>query len=589
MTRTHYVKSGLYGLAPGIDFPAALVAGLLDRFGAAPPDALARVTLYVNTTRMQRRIADLLTAEGARLLPRVRLITELGQSADADLPPVVPALRRRLELRQLVARLLALQPDLAPPSAAFDLATSLSALLDEMQSEGVGLGAITSLDVTDQSGHWARSQKFIALVGTFLTRDDVPGLDPQARQRQIVQALVADWQIAPPADPVILAGSTGSRGTTALLMRAVAALPQGAVVLPGLDPQMSHALWRSLGGTAPQQDHPQYRFARLAETVGADPAAIPPWTTGIAPPSAARNALVSLALRPAPVTDGWRRDGPKLGDLPEACRGLTLIEAADPRGEALAIALCLRQAVEDGKTAALITPDRILTRRVAAALDRWGIEPDDSAGAPLRQTAAGRLVRHCAGLAGQRLGAEPLLVLLKHPLVHAGAGRNRHLLWTRELELHLRRYGPAFPDAAALSGWAEKVTRTRHDSGGIQDWASWVAATCLGHDARDTAPLTDHAAWLIALLDALSRGPGLPPGDAPAPVWLDDDGTAAQTVLQELADEAAHGGDLDPGEFRTLIDALLGGEVRSAIRPDPRVMIWGTLEARVQGADLVVL
>ncbi len=98
-------------------------------------------------------------------------------------------------------------------------------------------------------------------------------------------------------------------------------------------------------------------------------------------------------MRPAPVTDAWLSEGPKLSDLKEATRGLTLIEARDPRDEALAIATRLRQAVEDTQSAALITPDRMLSRRVAAALDRWNIIPDDSAGQPLHLSPPGRFLR----------------------------------------------------------------------------------------------------------------------------------------------------------------------------------------------------
>ena len=131
----------------------------------------------------------------------------------------------------------------------------------------------------------------------------------------------------------------------------------------------------------------------------------------------------------------FRSNGPKLGDLAAATKDMTLIEAASPRAEALAIALILRKAAEDGRTAALITPDRGLTRQVAAALDRWRILPDDSAGRPLALSAPGRFLRHVAGLFGQRLTAEALLTLLKHPLTATGADRGLHLKLTRDLEL----------------------------------------------------------------------------------------------------------------------------------------------------------
>ena len=44
---------------------------------------------------------------------------------------------------------------------------------------------------------------------------------------------------------MIAAGSTGSMPSTAKFLHAVAALPQGAVVLPGLDTDLDDDAWRT--------------------------------------------------------------------------------------------------------------------------------------------------------------------------------------------------------------------------------------------------------------------------------------------------------------------------------------------------------
>jgi double-strand break repair protein AddB len=577
--------TGLFGVPPGADFPAVLVAGLLDRLGHLPPEALARVTLYVNTRRMQRRVRALFDAGPARLLPQIRLITELASPAAAALPPPVPVLRRRLQLAQLVTRLIELQPDLAPRSSAFALAETLAALMDELQGEGVGLDRIAALDVTDLSGHWARSQQFLQLVGQVLTRDPAQPSDPEARRRHAVEATLRDWAAHPPRHPVIVAGSTGSRGTTRLLMQAVARLPQGAVVLPGVDPDLPPEVWQRLLRPRLIEDHPQYRFAVLAEDLGLAPGAIPPWQAGTAPPSARRNALLSLALRPAPVTDGWLRDGPALGDLGAATADMTLLEAADPRTEAGALALILRHAVAEGKRAALISPDRMLTRRVTAALDRWGLRPDDSAGEPLRQTPAGRFLRLIAGLFGTPLTAEALLILLKHPLTAQGSGRGAHMLYAHALELELRRNGPPYPDARDLLAWAE--TRDGDTGTDARTRTTWLLETIDGLPQIGTAPLAAHAARLRQVAEALAAGPA--PDPRPDTLWSGQDGRQARQALDDLEAEAGHGGDMDASDFDVLLSSVLGSEVRDPTAPHPGVMIWGTLEARVQGADLVLL
>lgn len=570
----------LFALPPGADFPALLVQGLRDRLVHHPPEAMARVQLFVNTERMRRRITDLFIAGPPGLLPRIRLVTDIGRDlALPGLPPAVPPLRRRLEIAQMVARLMDGAPELAPRSALYDLSDSLAALLDEMQGEGVTPATVAGLDVSDHSAHWVRTQAFLSIVAPFFANDAPP--DAEARQRLAVEALARRWAAAPPDGPVIVAGSTGSRGTTARLMQAVAALPQGALVLPGFDFDLPATVWAGMGDALTSEDHPQFRFLRLLDMLGATPGDVRRWVDA-PPPVPARNRLVSLALRPAPVTDQWLDEGRRLTDIARATEGLTLIQAPGPRAEALAIALILREAAEQGRRAALITPDRGLTRQVAAALDRWGIIPDDSAGRPLALSAPGRFLRQVADLFCQRLTAESLLALLKHPLAASGGDRGNHLRWTRDLELRIRRHGPVFPDGAAITAWA--ATRP---ADGVGDWAAWLA-DCLPRDAaRGDLPLADHVARHIALAQTLAAGPGMPGAGA---LWDEAAGSEARAVADDLTAQAPHGGAMTATEYRDLLGALLArGMVRESALTHPNVAIWGTLEARVQGADLVIL
>ncbi|WP_170426359.1 double-strand break repair protein AddB [Ruegeria arenilitoris] len=568
----------VFAVPPGADFPKMLVQGLRNRSAAHPPDALARVQLVVNTRRMARRVRDLFDQGPACLLPRLSLVTDLGESVDlAQIPPAVPPLRRRLELTQLIAKLLEQQPDLAARSSLFDLSDSLAALIDEMQGEGVSPDAIRQLDVSDMSGHWARAQTFIGIADHFI--DSGPNaLDVQARQRLVVENLIARWQDAPPQHPVILAGSTGSRGTTLMLMEAVARLPQGALILPGYDFDQPGDVWHGLDDALTSEDHPQYRFRKLMTQLGLEPGQVRPWTDNPAP-SLSRNRLVSLALRPAPITDAWMSEGPKLTDLDGATKDLTLVEAQSPRSEALAIALRLREAAESGQIAALITPDRMLTRQVSAALDRWNILPDDSAGLPLQLSPPGRFLRHVAGLFARRLDGEALLTLLKHPLCHDGGERGAHLLHTRDLELDLRRHGPPFPDSASLTAFAIRKEVP-------EGWVQWVVTHFCDQQVLGQRPLSDWVFALRKLAEAISAGSKGETGT----LWDKNAGQKALAVLTGLEEEAQHGGSMTAHDFADLLGALLAGEeVRDRDAPHPHIMIWGTLEARVQGADLLIL
>ncbi|MDJ0628520.1 MAG: double-strand break repair protein AddB [Rhodobacter sp.] len=576
--------ASVFAVPPGVDFPKAVIDGLLQRFASQPPEDLARVQVYVNTRRMHRRMQGLFDQGPARLLPRLRLITDLAaDTALADIPRAVSPLQRRLELSQLVARLLEQEPDLAAPAALYDLADSLANLMDEMAGEGVSSADIRGLDVSDQSGHWQRSLRFVTLVDDFLNGS--LGLDADARQRAVVERLADRWRHDPPQHPILVAGSTGSRGTTALFMQAVAKLPHGALILPGFDFDMPVEIWGQMGEAAAAEDHPQFRYRRLMQTLDLQPGDIRRWVD-TPPPNPDRNRLMSLALRPAPVTDGWMTDGPRLRGITSAAASMTLVEAPSVRAEASAIAMALRKAAEDGRVAALITPDRVLTRQVSAALDRWGIVPDDSAGRPLPLTAPGRFLRHVADLFGERLTSEKLLTLLKHPLTNTGSeDRGAHLLYTRELELNLRRYGPPFPRRHDLIAWA--FGRDAGQDTGCQTWATWLSDLIDGLDRVGSRSLAQHLDRHIRTAEGLSAGPR---GTGTGALWDAAAGEEAVRRIAELRQAAGYGGSLSARDYSSLFNSVLQrGEVREATVAHPHVMIWGTLEARVQGADLVIL
>jgi double-strand break repair protein AddB len=566
----------LFALPPGVDFPAELVRGLQARLAGAPPEAMAGVELYLNTARMRRAVEEALSAAGPGFLPRLRLVSDLDRDPRfAAWPAAVPPLRRRLELAQLVARLIDVDPGLAPPAAVFDLADSLARLMAEMQDEGVSASTVAALDMAEHAAHFQRAQAFLAIVAPLA--DDVAAPDAEGLRRRVALALAGRWQADPPRHPVIVAGSTGSRGTTALLMQAVASLPQGAVVLPGFDATLPAPVWAAMGDAMTAEDHPQYRHLRAAAGLGLTPAEIRPWTDAT-PARPAMNRLVSLSLRPAPVTDQWLGEGRSLPDLKDTTAHVTLIEAADTRAEAEAIALILRAAVEEGTEVALLTPDRLLTRRVAAALDRWGLAPDDSAGEPLAVSAPGRFLRQVAELPGQRLTLLRLLALLKHPIAASGGGRGPHLLHTRSLELRLRRHGPVFPTPANLRSWGVAQNAA--------PWADWLAGLLEPLAAAGPAPLAHHVAAHHALAEALAEGPE----GAAGTLWAGAAGAEALRMMTDLAAEAGHGGTMTPRDYLNLIGSTIEGyEVREPVQSHPLIRFLGPREARECRALRVIL
>ncbi|TKW66759.1 MAG: double-strand break repair protein AddB [Paracoccus denitrificans] len=562
-------QSGTFGLPPGADFCRGVVDGLMARMADKPPEALAAVTIYVNAGRTMISLRAAFDAHavqhGPILLPRLRLLTDLG--ADFRGQPA-SALARTLQLGRLVDHLIAREPGLGAGQSVPQLAESLALLMGEMQTEGCDAASLGQIDAREHAAHWQRSLAFLRIAASFYLTD--PPVDAPARQRRRAEELAESWAagVDLPAAPVIAVGSTGSHGGTRLFLRALSALPLGAVVLPGYDFSQPDHVWPTLAAGA--DDHPQARLAMLRQD------GVRPWVNTR---TEDRNRLVSLALRPAPVTDQWIAEGPDLPNLAAPTAAMTLIEADQPQEEADAIAVLIRDAVGRGQPVRLFAADRGLVRRVGAALDRWDLTIDDSAGEPLGLSAQGLFLRHVAALFGQKLSIDALLVLLKHPVTATGAEHGESLRQTRELELELRRNGPAFPDAASLRQWADRGDDKR------KIWVNWLSEILdivnAAVEDRAPRPVPDRLAGHLHLAGLLAAGPG---GTVEqSRLWTDAAGRAADAAMTHLADHAELAQPMGPRDYGDLIDNRLAAQgVRAHDRGHPLIRACGPREARTE-------
>ncbi|MEX0695712.1 MAG: double-strand break repair protein AddB, partial [Rhodospirillales bacterium] len=432
----------------GVAFVDALAARLIEHAGGNPM-RLAEMRILLPTRRACRALTDAFLRQGGgrvQLLPTMTPLGDMdeeelsiaettvpaGAAGTADLPPAIPSLKRQLLLSLTV---MALPDHRMQPVQATALALELAKLIDRMATENCNPeDLLTLVDDDDRyAGHWQEVLRFLKiLVSTWpgiLT--DEGALDPAARRNALLAAQARLWQQDPPAAPVIAAGSTGSIPATADLLAVIAGLPQGMVILPGLDRDMPEAAWDALG-----LSHPQYGLKQLLSRLDVARADVADFTT---PASQARSALLSAALMPAKAPSA---DLPTATEIDAALEGVTRIDCPGPSEEAAVIALAMRNTLEQpGKTCALITPDRGLARRVAAALRRWHLDVDDSAGKPLAATPPGAFLRLVADACAERLAPVQLLALLKHPLASGGMAGGDFRALVRGVELAVLR-GP---------------------------------------------------------------------------------------------------------------------------------------------------
>jgi ATP-dependent helicase/nuclease subunit B len=599
------------------------------------PLAWAAATLYLPTRRACRLARDAflnVMGSDAAILPRIVALgdidedeiafAEVAAGAIAEealaLPPVLGGLERRLLLASLISKW-ADSPELhgvsgAPlvaqtPAAACALADDLARLIDDMTMRGVAWEKLDGLvpDLLDQ--YWQLTLKFLQIA-----RERWPqvlrerGCTEAALRRDALIKAEAARLARHTGGPVIAAGSTGSIPSTAELIATIAGLPHGAVVLPGLDTDLDENVWRLIAGDegkgiAPAPGHPQFALQALLARIGIARGAV----KNLAEPRR-RERLISEALRPASSAEAWAKlaADPQFGAHADtALQNVSVIEAAQAEEESLAVAVALREAVNTGKTAALVTPDRALARRVRAALARWEIAAEDSGGETLAATAAGVFARLAAEVALGGLAPVPLLALLKHPLSRLGAD-SRAVAALERAVLRGPRPRPGSGNLAhalntfrdELAKFHRKESTDLHGSDpritlGESELAA--AADLVSALGAALAQLEDIAGQSLSLAEIAARHrdvvAALSDKDGEAAAFTGADGAKLAEAFEELAtSEAAAALIVDTGDYAELFVASLAGrQVRSPPRAGVRVRILGTVEARLTDSDRVVL
>ncbi|MFD2204695.1 double-strand break repair protein AddB [Kiloniella antarctica] len=601
----------IYTVPSNASFADALAQGILDQWGANPLE-LSRVMVLLPTRRACRSLqhAFLRASEGkALMLPRLLPLGDLdpdellisasdvsvGQGMELDLPPVLSSLRRQLLLSQLVLKWSATQAklhgsEIIPEDQAVRLAGELGRFLDQVQTEGLNFSELSTLVPEDYAEHWQITLEFLEILTKIwpVVEEATGGIGPAERRRRLLEGQAEFWRNCPPEHPVIVAGSTGSIPAAAELIGVISNLSLGQVVLPGVDFQAVDEVWNDF---LKDSSHPQHGLATLLSrlNIGRDEIQIWPCTQeGRAPDE--RVELIQTAMRPAQSTTEWQgyiaRTGPDT--FKKALSGVTRIDCPGPGEEALSIALILRSVLENpAKTAALITPDRDLARRVTAEMERWSVKIDDSAGSPLPEAAPAVFLRLTAEMMVSGLAPISLLSALKHPLCAGGMAPGVFNRILRRLEITILRGvrpAPGFSGLLAaldlekdkdkeLCLFVEKIAESAENfTRAIDEGTKSFKELLEGHVGfAETLAATDE-------LDGSER------------LWAGDDGSATAEFVADLREAVADAPEVSGRRYPELIAALMVGRaVRAPFGAHPRLSILGAIEARLQHSDVVIL
>lgn len=609
-------------------FVRDLASGLFLALGQGhDPAALSEAIVLTPTRRGARALSEaFVEAAGGKavLLPQIRALGDLEAGEPPfepgdlalDLPPSVSPLRRRFELARLVLDHSDMIGRTLDASSAMDLADALAGFLDSVQIEEVAdPSRLDALVEGELAQHWQASARFLKLaVEAWPKRLERLGLSDVATRRvALLRALRQRWLDHPPQGVLVAAGSTGTAPATAELLAVIAQAPQGAVVLPGLDLDLAETAWRQVG-----EQHPQGAMKRLLERAGQERQSVQVWPVPTDHDDEIRGQwrrrLINEALRPAEATADWldqikalRDEGTKAGLDPilEGLKGLSLIKARTEEETATAAALLLRETLEtEGRTAALVTPDQGLARRVSAKLSRWGIEADSSAGSPLSGSPVGIVIALTAQLAAAKVDPVKLLALLKMPFVRLGLETEAYERARRDLEhLALRGARPHSWEAleAKISNSAEPDKRPESKPDPEADQRRRLRAdraldllqrlnlalekAMAPFEADEAASLSQAVKALVHAIDQLTDEP-----TALSTIWAGATGEAAAALLANLIRESDGLPTVTTKQSAALIERLLADEtVRTGGATHPRLRILGAIEARLVRADRLIL
>lgn len=557
--------SGIYYIPSGYSFLESLVKGLLEE-QEKDPFRFSQMEVFLPTRRacLELKNALLREAKGqCLLLPKMIPLGDIEEEGEnflslqdeLSLLPVIPPFKRLGLLTKLVQEYTEKSKLPSSPALSLKLAKSLIKLMDQAAIENVPWERLFHLVPAEFAMHWQLTLDFLEIVTTHWPKilEEKGFCEPYVRHHQVVEALLSRWEKDPPSHSILAAGSTGTMPATARLLQAILTLPQGRVVLPGLDGSLSK---EDLEGLTPC--HPQYALVSFLKKVSLLPKEVPLWP-GLEVPeekSLARACLFREALKPS-----FSPHGTSPG---KALEQLSLIPCSSPQEEALAIALLLRQQLEiPDQRIALITSDLKLAERVTGELQRWEIEIDRSSGDALDQTPSGVFLRLCADCAASPQSQVALLSFLKHPLFRMGRK-------PKDVRMDIRSF---------------EKNNLRKGSLTVPSWLQEFNACMRPLREMQNVPFQEVLRAHLHLAETLSTDE-----EGGCLLWAGAKGKALQAFFEEVQEASDDFPSLSLDEYVLVLQEIFRGQcLRFRPQKHPRLAILGPLETRLFHADVMIL
>lgn len=521
--------------------------------GNKTPFEIAQTKIILPTRRACRTLTEAFIRRlngTSILLPQLIPLYDL-EDLEQDIPPVIDETEQLLLLTKLCLKKANTDTD-----KAVKMALSLIEVLDELYQFEIDITRFNEL-VPDPvfAQHWNETMQFLDIILTawpiiLCERNQIDQADKNIR---IINNLTKKWEKNHPSHPIILAGFNGNLPAVRRLIKLLTDLPNATVLCEGI-----HALSDDTTHSI-DENYFLYNFNKLLQELNLSHNEIKSLSNEI--PNAER--FIFDAFRPAENTNIWRTLSPYPSDT---LNHIHYVESETPFDEALTIALIFRKTLETpGKTAALITPDRNLSRRVIIEMERWGITLNDTAGTPLTKTELGSFLFLITDYV-QSPDYGHLLALLKNPLCADGRQKGEFNILVKQAEFNCRQKQNApleinlHTDLAPLIDLFKNPVRVPF---------------------KELLNRHIKIAEMLAATDTQTGAEQL---------WNKEAGKTAFEFLTHLLTHADILGEIEPASYPTFLHILLS---HLTIRPNfgthPRLSILGPIEGRLYHPDVCIL
>ncbi len=534
------------------NFAQKIVDFILDK--SSSPLDIAQMQVILPTKRAVKTVKETFLKQAENtplLLPKLTALYDLDV-LEENIKPAMSYIERLI----LLTRLCQKKPNVDTMDQALTIALSLSSLLDEFYQYETSFDDLEKIvPDLDLAEHWNKTIVFLDIIRKVWPAllNERGLIDEQDRKIKLINAFTNKIKQNPPSHQIIMAGFDGAIPAVSNLINELNKLDNTLILLQGLNNELTDEDLKYI-----DENHYQYNFKKLLKTLKM----FPPEIQNLSDELVLREELITEALRPAEQVEEWRT----LNFSENVLNNITRIDCESINEEALAIALILRETLETPKkTAALITNDRMLARRVILEMKRWGIELDDSAGTPLHHTPVGVYLSLIAEIGKERTSQSLWLALLKHPL-------SADLMMPNELRLLIKQQ--------------EKEAREKQVPLNLSlhtDFKRFLSFFETNEPVEFNQILEEHLKIAQELATSQDR-------TGEERLWQSEAGQEAYNLFIKLKEFGSLFGAVSPADYPNMINIFLSKiNVRSRYGMHNRLDILGPIEARLTHPDVCII